>query len=338
MPNHDDTLLEAIEAVRIACRAARAVQADLDRVRSITKDDRSPVTVADFAVQALVALELRRRLGERPMIGEEHADALRGEDHAAVRAAVVEAVATHHDATEAEVLDAIDLGNHDGSGDAYWTLDPVDGTKGFLRGQQYAIALAWIERGAVVHGVMGSPNLPADFDAPLDTADPVGTVYAATRGEGAWWCNGDAEFASATPLQASAEPMLDAIVVCESVEKAHSDQSASQKLIASLGGRGAPLRLDSQCKYAVVARGQAHAYLRLPTRAGYVEKIWDHAAGSLIATEAGAIVSDVTGAPLDFGHGPRLERNKGVVCASTGLHERLIDAIAHTRAENASAS
>ena len=92
-------------------------------------------------------------------------------------------------------------------------------------------------------------------------------------------------------------------------------------------GRLKPVRLDSQCKYAVVARGQADGYLRLPTRRDYVEKIWDHAAGSIIATEAGAVVSDVEGRTLDFTHGRRLERNRGIICASPAIHSRVIDAI-----------
>ena len=88
------------------------------------------------------------------------------------------------------------------------------------------------------------------------------------------------------------------------------------------------MRLDSQCKYAVVARGQADAYLRMPTRKDYVEKIWDHAAGSLLAIEAGAVVSDVAGAPLDFTHGPRLEANRGIICAIAPIHGRIVKAIA----------
>ena len=118
------------------------------------------------------------------------------------------------------------------------------------------------------------------------------------------------------------------IRVCESVEAAHSKQSDTQRIIEALGGAGTPARLDSQCKYAIVARGQADAYLRMPTRKGYVEKIWDHAAGAIIATEAGAIVTDITGASLDFGHGRRLETNRGVVCAAADLHPRIIETIA----------
>ena len=86
-------------------------------------------------------------------------------------------------------------------------------------------------------------------------------------------------------------------------------------------------RLDSQCKYAVVARGQADVYLRMPTRKDYVEKIWDHAAGSLIAARAGAVVTDVMGSPLDFGRGRRLEANRGIVCAAAGVHPMIIRAI-----------
>ena len=86
-------------------------------------------------------------------------------------------------------------------------------------------------------------------------------------------------------------------------------------------------RLDSQCKYAVVARDQADAYLRIPTRKDYVEKIWDHAAGSIIAAEAGAVVTDVSGTPLDFGQGRRLEANRGIVCAVSAAHPMIIRAI-----------
>ena len=65
----------------------------------------------------------------------------------------------------------------------------------------------------------------------------------------------------------------------------------------------------------------------MPKNAEYVEKIWDHGAGSIIASEAGAIVSDIHGKSLDFGHGPLLKANSGVIVAVPGLHERLISGI-----------
>ena len=82
---------------------------------------------------------------------------------------------------------------------------------------------------------------------------------------------------------------------CESVESGHSAQGDAAAVAARLGITAPPLRMDSQAKYAVVARGEADIYLRLPTRADYREKIWDHAAGALIVAEAGGVVTDIYG-------------------------------------------
>ena len=327
----DDQMGPAIEAVAAACRVARSVQQDAG-VRQITKDDRSPVTVADFAVQAIIAIALRDAMRDVLIVGEEHAGMLRQPEHEAVRRAVVEAVRMIlPDATEDVVVDAIDACDHDGTAERFWTLDPIDGTKGFLRGQQYAIALARIEGGRVVLGVMGCPNLSADHGRPFDDPDPVGVIYAACVGGGCRQLPADepdgvAQSIPCRPGATAFEP--DATVrVCESVEAAHSRHSDLGRVSSHLGLAVESARLDSQCKYAVVARGQADAYLRMPTRKDYVEKIWDHAAGSIIAAEAGAVVTDVSGSPLDFGQGSRLEANRGIVCAASGAHPMIIRAI-----------
>ncbi len=318
----------ALRTVANSCRVARGVQQMLEKVRKITKDDRSPVTVADFAVQAIVAMDLFEADKAALIVGEEKADVLRKPEQTRVLEAVVEAVRmVRPGVPPSVVLEAIDRCDHDGTGDGYWALDPVDGTKGFLRGQQYAIALGRIENGKVVAGVIGCPNLPVDPARPFDAPDECGSMYAAAVGEGAWEISGDDADAEPRRVSAAKYEAGGQVRVCESVEAAHSKQSDAAKILETLGGGTAPVRLDSQCKYAVVARGQADAYLRLPTRKDYVEKIWDHAAGSVIATEAGAVVSDVTGAPLDFTKGCRLESNRGVICATAGLHEKVIEAI-----------
>ena len=320
----------ALEAVSTACAVSRAIQANLHQLRQVTKDDRSPVTVADFAVQAIVALSLADNLPEtdRLIVGEEDANELRSDGQSAIRGAVLEAVRSWRpQVTEEEMLHAIDGCDHDGSSNGYFALDPIDGTKGFLRGQHYAIALGRIEDGRVVAGVMGCPNLSNDQSFPLNEVDPCGVVYAASEGSGAW------EFADCNPTSSPMRIVSQQydesrpLRFCESAEKGHSNRSDSEQIIEAVGTRGEPARLDSQCKYALVARGQADGYLRLPTSKEYVEKIWDHAAGMCIATESGAIVSDVTGKPLDFTHGIRLEQNRGVICATDGLHQRIIATI-----------
>lgn len=322
----------AFAAVSAACDIARRVQHDLERVQRITKDDKSPVTVADFAVQAVVALALHEALGAKTLIvGEEHTQALRTAEQKPVLEAVVEAVRTVRAGVSTDdVLRAIDLCDHDATAEAYWTLDPVDGTKGFIRGQQFAIALGLIERGHVTIGVMGCPNLPSDHRASLEIADAHGTIYTASKGGGAWEQVGTHVDGTCRRIHAAAFNPKHGIRVCESVEAAHSKHDDVERVLEIAGGKNShgSARLDSQCKYSVVARGQADAYLRMPTKKGYVEKIWDHAAGMLIAQEAGAIVSDIAGTPLDFSRGRTLERNRGIVCAAAGLHGRLIQAIA----------
>lgn len=318
-------LATARTAVAEAMRVARLIHGRIQDTPGLVKSDRSPVTVADFAVQALICLHLRAALGEFLLVGEEGTGLLRSEAGAAVREAVTTAVRiVWPEITPDEVLSAIDAGTHDAMAPAYWTLDPIDGTKGFLRGGQYAISLAFIEDAQVTVGVIGCPNLSPDFDRSFADPDPAGLLYYASRGSGAWVSSplGGAE-STAVRCGISEGP----IRVCESVESGHSKRDTTARVIAALGGAGTPARLDSQCKYAVVARGQADAYLRLPTRADYVENIWDHAAGMLVAAEAGTEITDIDGRPLDFSCGKGLSRNRGILCASPRFHARILDAI-----------
>src|SRR5690606_9137465 len=96
-----------------------------------------------------------------------------------------------------------------------------------------------------------------------------------------------------------------------------------------LGITRPPCRLDSQAKYAVVARGEADIYLRLPTRRGYREKIWDHAGGVLVVEEAGGRVTDLFGKPLDFRLGHELSDNRGVLVTNGLIHDEVLAAIAN---------
>lgn len=327
---HAEAARHAVVAASIVCRS---VQDALDQVRAVTKDDKSPVTVADYASQAVVGYALRERLGDVVLVAEEASVFLREEENGLLLDAVVAAAReVWADATPESILAAIDIGAGDTDHRRFWTLDPIDGTKGFLRNQQYAVALGLIEDGVPTIGVMGCPNLPVDMSEPLDERDPHGCLYLAIKGEGIYETRCDTEKADLVRLTRLDHDASDEIVVCGSVEAAHSNLSDTDRILAwieeqGLGRVGEPALLDSQCKYAVVARGQADAYLRLPTKKGYVERIWDHAAGACIAGESGAFVTDIHGNALDFSHGRGLERNKGIVCAPPRIHGLMIRAI-----------
>ena len=114
---------------------------------------------------------------------------------------------------------------------------------------------------------------------------------------------------------------------CESVESGHSSHGDAARIAELLGVTAPPFRIDSQCKYAAVACGDASIYLRLPTSADYQEKIWDHAAGWIVVKEAGGEVTDIHGRPLDFSAGRTLAENKGAVATNGRLHDRVIAAV-----------
>jgi 3'(2'), 5'-bisphosphate nucleotidase len=63
-----------------------------------------------------------------------------------------------------------------------WTIDPIDGTKGFLRGEQYAVCLSFIVDSIVQVGVIGCPNLPVN---PQSSEEGTGCIFVAVRGQGA---------------------------------------------------------------------------------------------------------------------------------------------------------
>jgi len=319
-------LSAAIAAVRLASTVTQAVQQNMVTEDTLQKKDRSPVTVADFASQAVICKALMDTFPDDPIVGEEDAKELRQKSNAALLGSVVgHVVKAKGQASPDNVLAWIDRGGAtpppDGTMKRYWTLDPIDGTKGFLRAQQYAIALALIENGQVVLGILGCPNLrPSDGGSKGILMTAVRDKGAATLPLNAASLDGESVRVSNITDPAQAR-------FSESVESGHSNQSDSAKIAELLGITAEPVRMDSQAKYAAVARGDASIYLRLPTSAEYREKIWDHAAGAIVVQEAGGTVTDAFGKPLDFTHGRKLEHNRGIIASNGAIHSRVAQAV-----------
>ncbi|MBO6576420.1 MAG: 3'(2'),5'-bisphosphate nucleotidase [Rhodothermales bacterium] len=316
--HHAEELKAALAAVQAAAALTEAVRAST-RPDTLEKGDRSPVTIADFGSQAVVCRTLEVALPDDPVIAEESADALRRDGHQAVLERVTHFVrGVVADATAESVLHWIDRGALQEARPRFWTLDPIDGTKGFLRGDQYAVALALIEGNRPVVAALACPALPG--------ADGAGVVQWAVSGAGTWEAPlGDLSRArriSVTEARTPREARL-----AESVESGHSSHTDSARVQATLGISRPPVRMDSQAKYALVARGQADMYMRLPVRKAYTERIWDHAAGSLVVSESGGRVTDVFGNALDFGYGAFLKTNTGVVATNGHLHDPVLAAL-----------
>mmetsp|Transcript_153472 Transcript_153472/g.490602 ORF Transcript_153472/g.490602 Transcript_153472/m.490602 type:complete len:395 (-) Transcript_153472:53-1237(-) len=365
-----DVLLDlAIRAVAFASRVSVAVQAKHRGAGAAAwsaKGDASPVTVGDWAVQCLIVEFLSVATGvgsDLRLMGEEDADLLKDGSRDAELQEVVALLNEHFPFAEAARLDrragargvprgrftepdviallqrGSDAGGREGR---FWVLDPIDGTKGFIRDAQYAIGLGLVERGSPVLGVIGSPNLPGPGGDVTRRAEGEGWVFA---GLGDWAgaielgdclrrCGGDAPSGDAAAwreafgrLQVAPCAAAEA-VMCESFELSHRDGDEIRprsELLSAMADR----RLDSMSKYGLVARGDAHIYLRggsMPNKRP--ENLWDHCPGIPIVLAAGGRATDLRGRPLDFGLGRYLTENHGILATNGTLHAEILAEIA----------
>lgn len=160
-----------------------------------------------------------------------------------------------------QVLEAIGRCNSKGgSMGRFWALDPVDGTLGFVRGDQYAVALSLIEDGQVILGVLGCPNYPmrkewlsyhhryhrliSKLTPPTSETWDRGCVFFARRGTGEAWMqpllqrNRKLEFPGyVRPVRVSSidDPAL--ATFCEPVERTNTSHSFTAGLAHSVGLR-----------------------------------------------------------------------------------------------------
>lgn len=323
-------LRAGLDAVLRAMRATEAARRT--NVEAIGKADASPVTIADLASQVVVVRSLAARLGEVELpfdgsiLGEESDEVLRGDRGGDLLERVVAAARAGDPMIGPDdVLAILRAPRADPLAGPCWTLDPVDGTKGFLRGGQYAIALAWLDDGPKVApsvAVLACPRLSLAREGAAcgEPSDDGGVVAFATRGGGARVSElaRDGKPTPTSPLLARRWTPGAPIRLALSVEAAHGNADEAVTWASRLG-RVEAVRLDSAAKYVLLAAGRVDLYLRIPRDANRSENIWDHAAGVLIAQEAGCVVRDLDGRALDFGAGATLSRNRGIVAACAGL-------------------
>jgi len=313
----------AVHAVTVAARLCRQIQREMV-VPAVSKEDRSPVTVADFTSQAVVARMMMNAFHEFTLVGEEDSSVLETEEQSQALEAVTKyAGFIFPKASTVDVCEWIDQGTGE-VGERYWTLDPIDGTKGFLRGDQYVVALALVVEGQVVLGALGCPTLNQDF---VPEANSGGMVLVAVRGEGTWakgMEGGKNQQIRVSDCEVPGEARM-----LRSYESGHTDEEKMARLVQELGIEASPVLMDSSVKYALLAAGKGDLIFRLvtPVQPDYTEKIWDHAAGSLIVEQAGGRVTDLRGTALDFGVSHLLERNIGVLASNGHLHEVALEAL-----------
>lgn len=314
----------ALKAARQAALLVKDIQTEMV-TKSLTKDDKSPVTIADFASQALVSHLLQSTFPADPLVAEEDSTALANQENQATLSTVTNFVKTRiQNANEKDVAEWIDYGSAKPS-ERFWTLDPIDGTKGFLRGEQYAVAFALLIEGKVEIGVLACPNLT---NGQIQDVGGPGSLIVAQRGQGAWASDllGSLQF-SQLKVSEMADPAQARFL--RSFEAGHTNVSQLDLIAQAMGVQAEPVRLDSQAKYSILAAGAGDALFRLISSKAmdYKEMIWDQAAGSIICEEAGGKVTDLDGKPLDFTKGRTLSSNRGILATNGVLHQPALEAI-----------
>jgi len=230
------------------CRLAEAAGRETLRIYEgeadvVLKQDGSPVTAADAAAEAVILPALRALTPDIPVVSEEEAAA----------------------GLAPETV-----------GRRFWLVDPLDGTKEFIkRNGEFTVNIALVEDGVPVLGVVHVPVTGETYAAAGPGSATLGIGSAAPR-----------------PIAVRPRPAAGATIVAS---RSHGDDSALEAFLGDT--RVAERRpAGSSVKFCLVARGEADLYPRLgPTME------WDTAAGHAVLLGAGGTVSTLDGAPLRYG-------------------------------------
>jgi 3'(2'), 5'-bisphosphate nucleotidase len=235
----------------LAVAAREAGEAILQIVRRgfevESKQDTSPVTAADRVAELVILAALARAAPGVPVIAEEQ-------------------VAAGH------------IPAHD---EIYFLVDPLDGTKEFIRGgDDYTVNIGLIERGVPRLGVVYAPA--------------TGRLHGGCVGEGAWLDEGEGRVPIATRARGEE--------VTAVASKSHLNQATIDYLEAAVGTCGY-VSIGSSLKFCILAEGQADIYPRAaPTSE------WDTAAGHAVLLAAGGLVDGPDGEALRYGKRAFLNR------------------------------
>lgn len=277
-----------------------------ENVKTIIKADSSPVTLADLLHQSQLQRLLAESFPDDGLICEEP----RSLQEQVVAEAARVSREVYGEPMPERLFDVPERG------EITWILDPIDGTKGYIAGRYYAIAVGFFMGDEPLFGAMAVPSAP--------NAEPTaieGKLAFAIKGKGAWIAD----------IVEEGEPVFSALRsgagAAESAAQDASGESRALRVAVSLEHGGAIVerlrelgeveivKLDSQAKYLAVAAGVIDVYMRARRNDGHPDVVWDHMPGALIALEAGCRVTHFTGEPIEFEPKSVIEFRRGFVCA-----------------------
>ncbi|PON22880.1 hypothetical protein TGAM01_v208135 [Trichoderma gamsii] len=313
---------------------------------TITKDDLSPVTIADFAVQALLIASFKEIFPNDTFVGEEDASDLRANDALMTRVwdllnTIAQDEFTQQGAcklpqSKEHMCDLIDQAGSSSPGGPgsgrVWVFDPIDGTKTYVKGQLYAINVGLIVDGKQAFGAVSCPNLSLRHNGDLknESANPEGSgcILFAIKGHGAFYRYLDSHHKELkSPILSIPSTFAgnhSGFVTCTGLVDSALDgvhDVVAQRLGLQFPGSDV---VPWVVRWAALALSIGSVTVWVYKRRDRYAKAWDHAGAMLLFEETGGKITDVHGKDIDFSAGRKLSNNFGFVAAPVALHAKVL--------------
>lgn len=265
------------------------------------KEDRTPVTIVDYSIQVIFAYFCHTIYPDSFLFAEENWHFLHQccrEDPQFLELVENLVQKIYPDITQEMIFRLIEASSSmPQENKLIWVIDPIDGTKEWIKGGEYCVAIACLDQGQIVLSLLICPEW-ALFPS------HKGTMFIAQKNQGAWGYSLDLSCRQKIVLDQKT-PKFSWLLDETQIEQ-H--------------------KISSQIKYASVALHKQLYAIRIPQKSRQTEKVWDHAAGSLIVQEAGGVVSDFRGQPLNCTPPLFLNANYGILVAShPTVHQKLLE-------------
>lgn len=273
--------------------------------QSFTKQDQSPVTVADFASQIYIISKLKEIYPDDSIIAEESSSLMTHSTEKLIQSCYNE-LNIIIEPKFRELLNYRGFSSKD-----RWTIDPIDGTKGFQKGLSYAIGIGLISNEEKLFSIIGVPNYKCNQIA----------IFIAKKGKGAKVAFGENEF---SPIEVGDKKNMSDYTLCHSL---HYDEPWVMKL-ANIIGIEKFIQIDSMAKFCMIADGTADLYIKPMDRDH--SYIWDFLPGDLLVTEAGGIVTDLTGRDPKYINEKCVISAPGLLVSNGRSHKDIIKIIKNT--------
>ncbi|KAI1759297.1 carbohydrate phosphatase [Hypoxylon sp. FL1150] len=338
----------AIGAVQSAAKLSQAVIANDDK-GVVQKDDLSPVTVADFAIQALLTATIHHAFPNDKFVGEESAAELKNNPALLdrvwnllqrLREEEKQSLCKLPESPEqmCEMIDWCGFGEPGGKeAGRVWVFDPIDGTKTFVQRMAYAINVALLEGSKQVLSIVGCPTLAMNAEPPVTNTslDPTGRgcIAFAAKGYGTYVCHlvgtspSDVQARKIAPLTGivsshELRPVSCYNMLDSGVDDVH--QIVQERL--NIEKRGCDL-LAWVLRWVSLGLRKADFTVWVYKSRSRTGKIWDHAGAMLLFEEIGGQVTDINGKDIDLGVGRKMTENHGFVAAPKAVHATLLKTV-----------